>query len=133
MVERGVDQIIGADGEERVAIWQRPHDGLSSDIAAGARPVLNDELLTKPLGEPLTYYARDDVNRLARGKSDDNAPRPRRISLRRSDAREGWKRGSARGQMQKFATGKFHGVASLVFAMSRAQSSAGTRCEQTAK
>jgi hypothetical protein len=27
----------------------------------------------------------------------------------------------------------FHGVASLVFAMSRAQSSAGTRCEQTAK
>ena len=28
---------------------------------------------------------------------------------------------------------KFHGVPSLVFTMSRAQSSAGTRCEQTAK
>jgi hypothetical protein len=61
-VERGVDQIIGADGEQRVAIWWRTHDCLSSDIAAGARPVLSDELLTKLLGEPLTYYARDDVN-----------------------------------------------------------------------
>src|SRR5262249_33844832 len=61
-VERGVDHIIRADGEQRVAIWWRTHDGLSSDIAASARPVLNDELLTKPLGEPLTYYARDDVN-----------------------------------------------------------------------
>src|SRR5438132_11582509 len=102
-VERGVDHIIRADGEQRVAIWWRTHDGLSSDIAAGARPVLNDELLTKPLGEPLTYYARDDVNRLARGKSDDNAHRPRRISLPRSHARACRERGSARGKMQKFA------------------------------
>jgi len=84
-VERGVDHIIRADGEQRVAIWQRPHDGLSRDIAAGARPVLNDELLTELLREPLTYYARDDVNRLARGKSDDDAHRPRRIGFRACD------------------------------------------------
>jgi hypothetical protein len=57
---------IRANGEQRVAIWWRTHDGLSSDIAAGARPVLNDELLTELLEELLTYYARDDVNRLAR-------------------------------------------------------------------
>ena len=31
----------------------------------------------------MTYYARDDVNRLARGKSDDDAHRPRRIRLQR--------------------------------------------------
>jgi hypothetical protein len=74
---------IRANGEQRVAIWWRTHDGLSSDIAAGARPVLNDELLTELLGEPLTYYARDDVNRLARGKSDDDAHRQRRIRLQR--------------------------------------------------
>src|SRR5262245_64458957 len=34
--------------------------------------------------------------------------RPRRISLRRSDARDGRQRGSARGQMQKISAGKFH-------------------------
>jgi hypothetical protein len=77
---------IRANGEQRVAIWWRTHDGLSSDIAAGARPVLNDALLTELLGEPLTYYARDDVNRLARGKSDDHAHRPRRIGLSPSEA-----------------------------------------------
>jgi hypothetical protein len=31
-----------ADGEQRVAIWWRTHDGLSSDIAAGARPILKN-------------------------------------------------------------------------------------------
>jgi hypothetical protein len=53
--------------------------------------------------------------------------------LRPRDAQDGRQRGSARGQMQKLSAGKFHRVPSLVFAMSRAQSSAGTRCEQTAK
>src|SRR5437870_5608548 len=107
-VERGVDHIIRADGEQRVALWWRTHDGLSSDIAAGARPILNDELLTEPLGEPLTYYARDDVNRMARGKSNDDAHRPRRIGLRPCNARHGGQRGGARGQVQEFAAGKFH-------------------------
>jgi hypothetical protein len=60
-------------------------------------------LLTELLGEPLTYYARDDVNRLTRGKSDDDAHRPRRIGLRPSKARDGRQRGSARGQMQKLS------------------------------
>src|SRR5262249_22981254 len=104
----GVNLIIGADGEQCVAICERTHDCLSSDIAAGTRPVLNDELLTEPLGEPLTYYARDDVNRLARGKSDDDAHRPRRIGLRPCDPRDGRQRGSPRCQMQEFAAGKFH-------------------------
>src|SRR5262249_42791085 len=94
LVERRVDHIIGADGEQRVAIRGRTHDGLGSDIATGARPVLNDELLTELLRQPLTYYARDDVNRLARRKSNDDAPRPRRISLRRRNPRQGRDRGS---------------------------------------
>src|SRR5215510_11842745 len=105
-VERGVDHIIRADGEQRVAIWRRTHDGLSSDIAAGTPPVLNDELLTELLGEPLTYHARDDVNRLARGKSDDDAHRPRRIALRSRDARDSRENGGARCQMQKISAGK---------------------------
>jgi hypothetical protein len=42
----------------------RRHREPESD--AGGQAVLNDELLTELLGEPLTYYERDDVNRLAR-------------------------------------------------------------------
>src|SRR5262249_31186057 len=108
LIRGAVNNISRADGEYCVAIWQRTHDCLSSDIAASARPVLNDELLTKPLGEPLTYYARDDVNRLARGKSDDNAHRPRRIALRSRDARDSRENGGARCQMQKISAGEVY-------------------------
>src|SRR5215831_2866574 len=46
VVERGVDHVVGADGEQRVAIgWRARHD-LGCDIATGARAVLDDELLT---------------------------------------------------------------------------------------
>jgi len=37
-----------------------------------------------------------------------NAHRPRRIGLRRRDARHRRQRGSARDQMQKISAGKFH-------------------------
>jgi hypothetical protein len=94
-------------GEQRVTIWQRPHDGLSRDIATGAWPVFDDELLAESVGEPLTYDAGDDVDRLARGKSDDHAHRPRGVGLRPSNARDGRERGT-RGQMQKLSAGKFH-------------------------
>jgi hypothetical protein len=90
-VERGVDHIVRADGEQRVAIWWRTHDGLSSDIAAGAGPVLNDELLTELLGEPLTYYARDDVNRLARGKSGDHISRAAMLVKRTYQMESDWR------------------------------------------
>ena len=80
------------------------------DIAAGARPVLDDEWLTEPLRQPLSDQARDDVGRAAGGKADDDAHRPRRIGLRPRDARHGRQRGSARGQMQKLSAGKFHRV-----------------------
>src|SRR5262249_34991504 len=90
----------------------------SSDIAAGARPVLNDELRTKLLGEPLTYHARDDVNRLAGGKSDDDPHGPRRIGLRPRDPRHSWERGSACCEMQKLsAVGKFHLLNSAKFSI----------------
>ncbi len=108
LVERGVDQIVGADGEQRVAIRQRPHDGLSCDIAAGTGPVVDDELLAEPLREPLSDDACDDVDRLAGGKSDDHAHRPRRVALRPGNARHGRERSSARDQRQKLSAGKLH-------------------------
>jgi hypothetical protein len=73
------------------------------------------------------------IGTATRRKSDDQAHRPRWIRLRLRELWHGRQRGSTRCQLQKLSAGKFHGVASLVFAMSRAQSSAGTRCEQTAK
>ena len=96
------------DQEQRVAVGGRAHDRLGADIAAGARPVLDDELLAEPLRQPLADQARDDVVRAAGGKADDDAHRPRRIGLRPCDARDGRQRGGARCQMQKFTTGKFH-------------------------
>ena len=69
VVERRVDRVRRADQEERVAIRGRTHDRLGGDIAAGARPVLDDELLAEPLRQPLTHQARDDVGRAARRRS----------------------------------------------------------------
>ena len=56
---------------ERVAVRRRAHDRLGGDIAAGARPVVDDELLTEPLRQPLTHQARDDVELAAGRKADD--------------------------------------------------------------
>jgi hypothetical protein len=39
---------------------------------------------------------------------DEDVYRPRWISLCPGDARHGWERGSARGQIQKFSAGQFH-------------------------
>jgi hypothetical protein len=68
-----------------VTIRQRVYDSLSPDVVAGTGPVLNDELLTKPLRKPLAHHARGDVDRSARGKADDQAYRLRRIGLRSCD------------------------------------------------
>ena len=69
VVERRVDRVRRTDQEQRVAVRRRAHDRLGADIAAGARPVLDDELLAKPLRQPLTHQARDDVGRAARRQS----------------------------------------------------------------
>ena len=68
VVERRVDRVGRTDQEERIAVRRRTHDRLGGDIAAGARPVLDDELLAEPLRQPLTDQARDDVGRAAGGK-----------------------------------------------------------------
>src|SRR5215472_4566327 len=108
--KRYVERVRRMDEEERIAIRGRTHDRLRGDITAGARPVLDDELLAEPLREPLADQASDDVGAAAGGKADDDADRPRRIGLRESEARCDRQRGSARCQMQKFAAGKFHNL-----------------------
>src|SRR5262249_137800 len=93
---------------ECVAVGRRPDRSLGSDVAGSAGAILDDDLLAKPLRQPLTQQAADHVLRAAGGKADEQTHRPRRISLRRSDTRDRRERGSAPGQMEKISAGKFH-------------------------
>jgi hypothetical protein len=79
------------------------HDGLGADIAAATRPVVDNKLLAEPLRQPLSHQAREDVGRAARRERHDDAHRPRRIGLRKSEARDGRERGGTRGQVQKIS------------------------------
>src|SRR5262249_8278035 len=87
LVQRDVDCIRRSGQEERMAVGRRAHARLGGDVAASACPVLNNELLTEPLRERLSYQTRDDVARTAGAIADDDAHRPRWIGLRPSKAR----------------------------------------------
>ena len=52
-----------------MAVCGRAHDGLGGDIAGSAGPVLDDEGLTKPLLQPLTYQTRKRVGLCRRRQS----------------------------------------------------------------
>src|SRR5262249_22474438 len=51
-------------------------------IAGSTWPVLDYELLAKPLREPLTHQACDEVGSAASRKADDDAHRPRAFATR---------------------------------------------------
>ena len=55
LVERGVDRVLQARHQQRVAVGRRIHHRLRSDVSAGAGPVLDDELLAEPFGQPLCH------------------------------------------------------------------------------
>jgi hypothetical protein len=107
-VERRINRVRCTDQQEHISVGWRAHDRLGGDIAAGSRTVFDDEGLAEVLRQLLTDQARKDVKRAAGGEGDDHAHRLRRIGLRPRDARCGRQRGSARGQMQECAAGKFH-------------------------
>src|SRR5262245_9195427 len=104
VVECRVDCVSGTNQEKRVAIRRRAYDRLSADIAVRAGPVLDDELLTEPLCEPLTHQPCGDVVPATGGVSNYPAQRPSRIGLRPCDTRHRRQRGSGGGQMQKLPT-----------------------------
>src|SRR5262245_65778082 len=110
VIDGSVDRVVWTDHEECVAVGRRPDRSLGGDVAGSAGPILDDDLLAKPLRQPLTHQAADHVLRAAGGKADEQTHRPRRIGLRPRYARYSWERGSARGQMQKISAGKFHNV-----------------------
>src|SRR5215468_11312615 len=97
VVERRVSRVERTDREQRVAVGGGTHDRLGGDVAAGSRTVVDDERLTEPLGEPLTYQARRDVRTASGREANNDAHRPRRIGLRPSNTRHGREGGSAGG------------------------------------
>ena len=108
--ERGVDRVVGADHEQRIAVRRAADDSFGRDVAAGARAILDDELLAELVGQGLHDEARQDVDRLPGGKADDEAHRLRWIGLRRSQARNGWKRQQSGRQVLEPSARKFQRV-----------------------
>src|SRR5262249_30146401 len=96
-----IDCCGSTDHETRIAVCRRAPGRLYTDIATTARTVLDDELLTEALRQPLTNEARSNVVNATRCKWDDDAHRPRWIGSRPSETRQPRQRGSAGGQMQK--------------------------------
>jgi hypothetical protein len=84
--------VIGVREEDGVAVAGRFRGELRADVAAGARAVVDDDLLPQHLRHPLSEDARDRVRIAAGGARDDHADRLRGIRLRdrgrRCDARE---------------------------------------------
>ena len=78
-IERRVDGVRRVDQEQRVAVGGRMNHRLGTDVVAGARLVLDEELLAQSLREPLRHDARGDVRAPAGGIGNDPAHGPGRV------------------------------------------------------
>src|SRR4051812_21707994 len=107
-LEQGlVDVRLRPAEQERVAVRPGACDGGSAYRTAAATHVFNHHRSEQGL-HLIRPRATDSVECTTRWKRDNEPNRPRRISLRPRDARDGRKHGSARDQVQKLSTGKFH-------------------------
>src|SRR5262245_65227349 len=79
LVERSVDRVGGVDEDYRIAIGRRLNDGFGREIIACTRAILDDELLAKPLAEPVAEYPRKNVSRAAGRIADNDVRLPRRV------------------------------------------------------
>jgi hypothetical protein len=105
VVERLVDGAGHADQQQRVAVGRRVGDELGRDVGGGARPILDDELLAGPLGQPLAHQAGDDVVAARGREADDPAHRSARIGLGRRKTGQRHQRGGARRQVENVSAG----------------------------
>ena len=112
VIERRIDCVRNAGEQNCIAIRCGRYHEFGGDIGAGARFVLDDELLSKSIRQPLAHQACDDVIAAAGGKPDDQAHWPRRIAFRPGGTWKGREDGCSGGQMQKGSAGKFHGYSS---------------------
>ena len=68
--------------QEGVAVGRRARRRLRADRVAGARPVLDDDLLAERARQPVAEQPADDVGRAAGGLRDDELDRLRGPALR---------------------------------------------------
>ncbi len=73
---------VAAGHQHRVAVRRRLRRAHRADIAAGARHVLDEEILAGLRGKALRDQPREQIGRPARRKTDDHLHRPRRPSVR---------------------------------------------------
>src|SRR5262245_22594250 len=85
-------------------------NAIGCQVAAGTRHIIDHDRFAPDFGKLLSDQARDYVVRTPRCKTDEQTHRPARISLRPSEARDGWEHGAASGYTQKTTAGMFHGV-----------------------
>ena len=116
VVERRIDRVRRTDQQQRVAVGSRAHHGLGGNIGGSPGPVFDNELLAKPLGQPLPHKACKDVVPAGGGKTDNDAHRPRGVALRLRNTRDCRQHGRTRCEMKKLSTGKFHNVRSWEYA-----------------
>src|ERR1700720_2756931 len=108
LVKRGICRDGGWNQQECVSVGWGIHHCLSTNVAAGARTIFDDELLSEPYRQPLAHQACENVARASRCKADDNAHWPRWITLRSCNARGRGQRGSTRYHAEKLSAGEFH-------------------------
>jgi hypothetical protein len=99
LIERGVEYVGQHVADDRVAVGLRLDHDLGADIAAGARPVLDDEILAELFRKPLRGEPRDDVRRAAGREGDDHLDWAGRVGVRVGDAGERRQRGGAHREM----------------------------------
>jgi hypothetical protein len=98
------DGVAGTDEQKRIAVRGRIHDRLGADSGAGSWPVLDQEWLAKPIGQPSTDQTCENVGRAASGRRDDDAHGLHWVGLRPCYARTDRESSGTRCQMQKLTT-----------------------------
>ena len=102
---RLIDGVLRIDQEQRVAIGRRMHGRFGRDIAGGAGPDIDDELLAEMVAQILADEARVDVGRTARGLPDRaGAPAASDSRARRAAGRgrDRWQDRRSRAGQRKF-------------------------------
>jgi hypothetical protein len=105
-LRRAGDVVVGE--QDVVAVGRALRDRLDSDRAAGAGPILDDNLLSDRPRHGFARQARQEVGAAAGREHHDHADRTRRIGLRprwSHDRRRG-ERGT--GKRQELAADEFH-------------------------
>jgi hypothetical protein len=101
VVERRIDGIVGSDEADGIAVGRRAQHRRHADISTGANLVLDDELLAQAFRQILSDDARHGVVWPAGGERHDPVDRPRRITLRPSNAGFSRQRSSTRSHLQE--------------------------------